>query len=324
MVSDHNDQSRPRLLVVGSVNVDMVVRSGRLPARGETVIGGRFSMAAGGKGANQAVAAARLGAEVTLLARVGRDGFGDDALASYAAQGINTGWVTRDTQLPTGVALILVNEQGENLISVASGANEALLPADIERAAELFHNSDMVLLQLETPIDTVACAARLAHRSGVRVMLDPAPAPLTPLEASLLATIDYLKPNQQEAEQLTGITIGDSASALDAVRALVDGGVQAAIVTLGSGGACWAAHGQSPGSFDTGMVGGHAVEAVDATAAGDAFSAALACALASGQPLEAAVRRANLAGALAATRIGAQPSLPTREELDRFATRFAS
>ncbi|HEY5315408.1 MAG TPA: ribokinase [Pirellulales bacterium] len=298
---------------MGSVNVDMIVRGSRLPAPGETMTGGCYSMAAGGKGANQAVAAARLGAEVTLLARVGRDRFGDDALAGYCQQGINTDRIIRDDTLPTGVALILVNERGENSISVASGANDALSPADVRHAAGLFFQADMLLLQLEIPLETVTCAARLAHDAGVPVMLDPAPAPQAPLDASLLELVDYLKPNEHEAQHLTGIRVSDAATA----SALVCRGVRTAVVTLGSRGACWATRTDSD-IVQSGSVPGCAVQAVDSTAAGDAFSAALAYALATGHPLDVAVRHANLAGALTTTRLGAQPSLPTRDELDRF------
>src|SRR3954447_18194682 len=167
----------PRIVVVGSVNADMVVKSARLPGPGETVTGGRFLMAAGGKGANQAVAAARLGAEVTLVARTGRDLFGDQAVADYRKEGIVTDWISRDPQHPTGVALILVDDRGENMISVASGANHALGPDDVAPAAASIRAADLVLLQLEIPMETVRFTARLAAEAGVPVLLDPAPAP---------------------------------------------------------------------------------------------------------------------------------------------------
>jgi ribokinase len=303
----------PRIVVVGSVNADMVVKSARLPGPGETVTGGRFLMAAGGKGANQAVAAARLGAEVTLVARTGRDLFGDQAVADYRREGIVTDWIFRDPQHPTGVALILVDDRGENMISVASGANHALGPADVERAAERIRSADVVLLQLEIPLDTVTCAARLAAEAGVPVVLDPAPAPGTPLGPSLLQYVTYLKPNETEAERLTGVPVRDEASARRAADQLLRGGARHVVVTLGAAGALWA------GPQQTGFVPGFPVEAVDSTAAGDAFSGGLACALARGLPLGEAVRYASLAGALSATRLGAQPSLPTEAEVRRFA-----
>jgi ribokinase len=291
----------------------MVVKSARLPRPGETVTGGRFLMAAGGQGANPAVAAARVGAEVTLVARIGRDLFGDQAIAHYRREGIVTDWIFQDPEHPTGVALILVDDRGENLISVASGANHVLGPPDVERAAERIRSAHLVLLQLEIPLDTVICTARLAAEAGVPVILDPAPAPGTPLPPSLLQCVTYLKPNETEAECLTGIPVRDEASARRAADQLLREGVRYVIVTLGAAGALWA------GPQQTGFVPGFPVAAVDSTAAGDAFSGGLACALARGLLLEEAVRYASLAGALSATRLGAQPSLPTEEEVRRFA-----
>ena len=308
------DMKPPRIVVVGSVNADMVVKSRRIPAVGETVTGGQFIMAAGGKGANQAVAAARLDAEVTLVAKVGQDMFGDQAEANYAREGIRTDFLFRDPQHATGVALILVDDRGENLISVASGANHLLTPADVEKAAARIREADAVLLQLEIPIETVAFTARLATAAGVAVILDPAPAPAEPLSRELLSHVACVKPNETEAERLTGIAVVDEASALKAAQALLAAGARQAIVTLGAKGAVWAIEGKS------GFVPGIAVEAVDSTAAGDAFSGGLGCALARGQSLAEAVRYASLVGALSVTRLGAQPSLPTAEELDRFAT----
>ncbi|MBV9126116.1 MAG: ribokinase, partial [Planctomycetes bacterium] len=201
----------PRIVVVGSVNCDMVIKNRRIPAVGETVTGGQFVMAAGGKGANQAVAAARLGAEVTLVARTGQDLFGDQAIADYRKEGIVTDWIFRDPDLPTGVALILVDDQGENLISVASGANHALSPQDVEKAAGQIRAADVVLLQLEVPMETVEFTARLASEAGVVVVLDPAPAPAASLPASLLQQVTYVKPNETEAERLTGLEVRDEA-----------------------------------------------------------------------------------------------------------------
>jgi len=303
----------PRIVVVGSSNTDMVVKSRRLPVPGETVTGGKFVMAAGGKGANQAVAAARLGAAVTLVAKVGTDVFGDQAIAGYQEEGIFADFLLRDPQHHTGVALILVDDQGENLISVASGANHALTPQDVERAAERIRAADVVLLQLEIPMDTVQYAARLAAEAGVPVILDPAPAPDAPLDAALLKHVTYLKPNETEAERLTGLRVEDEASARKAADKLLQSGARHAIITLGAKGALWA------GPQQSGFLPGYRVEALDSTAAGDAFSGALACALARGLSLEAAVEYASLVGAFSVTRLGAQPSLPTEEELRQFA-----
>jgi ribokinase len=302
----------PRIVVVGSSNTDMVVKGERLPRPGETVTGGQFLMAAGGKGANQAVAAARLGAEVAFVAKVGADMFGDQAVASYRKEGIDTDFILRDPQNPTGVALILVDEQGENLISVASGANHALLPEDVAKAAERIRAADVIVLQLEIPMETVAFAARFAAEAGVPVILDPAPAPAGPLDPGLLKHVAYLKPNETEAERLTGIPVRDEASALRAAEKLLAAGVRHAIVTLGAKGALWADRQRS------GFVPGIRVEALDSTAAGDAFSGALACGLARGLGLDEAVRYAGLVGAISVTRLGAQPSLPTSQEVEQF------
>ena len=205
--------SAPRIVVVGSSNTDMVVKSERIPVPGETVVGGEFVMAAGGKGANQAVAAARLGAEVTFVAKVGDDLFGNQAVEGYRREGILTDWILKDPHSHTGVALILVDAQGENSISVASGANHALTPEDVRLAAERIRAADVLLLQLETPLDTVACAVELAAEAGVATVLDPAPAPDAPLDGALLSNVTYLTPNESEAQRLTGIAVDDEASA---------------------------------------------------------------------------------------------------------------
>jgi ribokinase len=300
----------PRIVVVGSVNTDMVVKGSRLPGPGETVTGGRFVMAAGGKGANQAVAAARLGAEVALVAKVGRDVFGSQAIENFRREGISTDHILSDPDNATGVALILVDHRGENLISVASGANHALSSQDVEQAAECIRAADVLMLQLEIPMDTVCAAARLAAEAGVPVMLDPAPA--APLPAELWQHVTYLTPNETEAEQLTGIPVRDEATACQAAGRLLAGGARHVIVTLGAKGALLA------DADGTTFIAGQPVDAVDATAAGDAFNGGLAWALGSGMTRVEAVRRACLVGALSATRLGAQPSLPTKSDLERF------
>jgi len=307
--------NRARIVVVGSSNTDMVVKAERIPVPGETVTGGQFVMAAGGKGANQAVAAARLGAEVTFVARIGRDMLGDQAVEGYEKEGIVTDWIIRDPERHTGVALIMVDQQGENLIAVASGANHALTPADVERAAERIRAADAVMLQLETPMDTVQFTAQLAADAGVPVILDPAPA--APLDRSLIERVTYLTPNESEAERLTGLPVQDEASAREAAARLLQSGARHVIVTLGSQGALVA------GPDGATLIAGYPVEARDSTAAGDAFNGGLAAALATGLSLEEAVRRANLVGALSVTRMGAQPSLPTEEQLRRFAEEVA-
>ncbi len=302
---------KPRIVVVGSVNTDMVVKGDRLPGPGETVTGGQFYMAAGGKGANQAVAAARLGAEVTLMAKVGRDVFGDRAVEDYRREGIRTDCILRDAGTATGVALILVDGHGENLISVASGANYALTPQEVAQAADRIRSADALMLQLEIPMEVVFAAAQTAAEAGVPVILDPAPA--APLPDGLLPNVTYLTPNESEAQRLTGIAVSDEPSARRAAEQLLAAGVRHVIVTLGPRGALLAS---GEGML---MIAGEPVEATDSTAAGDAFNGGLAWALGRGLALDTAVRQACWVGALSATRLGAQPSLPTNDELQEFA-----
>ncbi len=299
-----------RVLVVGSSNTDMVVKCSHLPRPGQTVTGGAFVMVPGGKGANQAVAAARLGARVTFVARVGQDSFGEAAIAGYQAEGIDTQYIVRDTEAHTGVALIIVDEQGENLIAVASGANHRLAAGDVRRAAAAFEAADVVLLQLEIPLAAVEEAVRLARQHRVPVILNPAPA--VPLPDELLAQIAYLTPNESEAQGLTGLTVYDEASAATAAEHLRQRGARYVIITLGPRGALVAGpEGQT-------FVPAYEVAAVDTTAAGDAFSGALAAGLARHMPLAEAVQYATKAAAISVTRMGAQPSLPTDAEVQSF------
>ncbi len=299
-----------RLVVVGSANVDFVVKTPHIPAPGETVLGRDFVMAMGGKGANQAVGAARLGALVTFVARVGRDVFGDQCLAAYAAEGIDTRFVTRDDHEATGVALIAVAEGGENSITVASGANMQLTVAHVEAAASAFDQADALLLQLEVPLDTVIAAARMARERGVKTVLNPAPAQRLPRD--LLALVDVITPNRIELAQMLQepvheVEVLTHAQLAEAVLRL---GVPGGVVTLGADGALAA------GSWGWTHVAPFRVEAVDTTAAGDAFNAGLVVALARGMALDQAVRYGSACGALAATRMGAQPSLPRVSEVE--------
>jgi ribokinase len=290
----------------------MIAKLPRLPKPGETIGEGAFSTAAGGKGANQAVAAARAGAEVGLVARVGDDSFGEQAIAGFVADGINVQHVTRDPSAPSGVALIFVDDKGENSIAVAPGANAGLTPEDVEEAEELISGANVVVMQLETPLETVERAATLACKHGARVILNPAPA--QPLSDEILANVSILTPNESEAELLTGVPVKDDAGAEEAARALVARGVKTVILTLGSRGAF---------VFESGLgelVPGFKVDTVDTTAAGDVFNGTLAVGLAEGMPLAAAVRFANAAAALSVTRLGAQPSAPTRSEIESFLT----
>lgn len=298
---------RARIVVVGSSNTDMVIGSDHLPSPGETVLGGRFLMAAGGKGANQAVAAARLGADVSLVARVGADVFGDQAVAGFEREGIATRFVVRDPQAPSGVALILVDEAGENLISVAPGANARLRGADVEAARDTIEAAAILLLQLEVPLEAVRTAARIAAVAGAQVILDPAPA--RELDDDLLAQVSILTPNESEAQRLTGIEVTDEASVARAAAVLHSRGVEAVVVTLGSSGCYLLTEG------DRTLIEAPRVDAIDTTAAGDTFNGALAWQLAEGAPLPAAVRMACRAAAVSVTRRGAQPSMPTPAEL---------
>ncbi|MDZ7376465.1 MAG: ribokinase [candidate division KSB1 bacterium] len=297
-----------KIVVVGSSNTDMIVKVPRIPKPGETILGGKFSTAAGGKGANQAVATARAGGEVTFIARVGDDMFGQQALRGFEADGINTRFVKTDPVEPSGVALIFVDESGENSIAVASGANARLSPGDVEEAAEAIRSADILLMQLETPLETVRRAAEIARGAGVKVILNPAPA--MPLDDGLLANLTIITPNESEAELLTGVPVTDTATAETAAKALLDRGVEVVIITLGSKGALLKTREQSK------VIPGFKVKAVDDTAAGDVFNGALAVALAEGKSLEQAVRFANAAAALSVTKLGAQPSVPLRSEIE--------
>jgi ribokinase len=227
--------SRPRIIVIGSSNTDLVVRAGRIPAPGETVLGSSYMTAAGGKGANQAVAAARLGADVTFVARIGADTFGDVALDGFAREGICTDFVMRDQASHSGVALIVVDDHGENAIAVAPGANGRMTEEDVDRARDCIAEADGLLLQLETPLAVVHHAAAIAREAGVPTILNPAPA--RSLSPELLRAVSVLTPNQAEAECLTGIPVRDTVAARRAAEALRAAGVPAVVVTLGASGA---------------------------------------------------------------------------------------
>jgi ribokinase len=301
---------KPYILVVGSSNTDMVVKTERLPGPGETVLGGSFIMAAGGKGANQAVAAARLGAEVVFVAKVGEDIFGRQAVGSFDREGIDTSYIVIDPVQPSGVALISVDARGENCIVVASGANGNLLPEDLAAAEEKIKNAAWVLMQLEIPLKTVECVAAL----GTPVILNPAPACVLPDD--LLRKVAILTPNQKEAEMLSGIAIVDKRSAERVAAVLAGKGVKTVIVTLGADGALVLDGGEFL------WVAPPIVTAVDTTAAGDVFSGALGVALSEGRSIKDAVGFACAAAALSVTRMGAQSSAPTRGEVDAFRARL--
>ncbi|HHE54315.1 MAG TPA: ribokinase [Caldithrix abyssi] len=301
---------KPKIVVVGSSNTDMVIKVPKLPAPGETVLGSDFLMAAGGKGANQAVGAARLGADVTFIARVGADVFGEKSIENFKNEGINTDYIVVDQNSPSGVALIFVDEDGENVIAVASGANNNLSVQDVMAAREVIEKADVLLLQLEIPLDTVLYAAQLAAKAGVKVILNPAPA--QKLSQDLLASVSVLTPNESEAEILSGVEVKDENSAKEAAESLLEKGVSNVIITMGSKGSALYYENQFV------QIPSKKIEAVDTTAAGDAFNGALAYALGSGNMLPEAVKFANYVGALSATKMGAQPSMPTQEEVKEF------
>jgi ribokinase len=298
------------ITVIGSSNTDMIIKVPRIPGPKEVVLGGKFSTAPGGKGANQAVAAARAGGKVTFVARVGEDIFGEQALRGFKEEGINTDFIVKDKDAPSGIAEIFVAEGGENCTAVASGANLNLSVYDITTAKEAILASDILLMQLEIPLKTVQYAAKFAYDNGIRVILNPAPG--QPLPIDLLKIVTILTPNEAEAEMLTGIKVEDEGSAEDAGRILISKGVNKVIITIGRKGALIL---DSSGSE---LVGGFKVHAVDTTAAGDIFNGALAVALAEKKNIWEAVRFANAAAALSVTRLGAQPSAPNRNDILEF------
>ncbi len=294
--------------VVGSLNMDLVVRSPRIPQPGETIIGTDFHTVPGGKGANQAVAAARLGVQVSMVGRVGRDVYADALLDNLEAAGVDHTFVAQDPEAATGVALIVVDDAGQNSIVVASGANMRLSPADVDAAESAIADADVLVLQLESPLETVIHAAQVARAHDITVVLNPAPARTVP--ASLLSMVDVLVPNESETMLLTDMPVGDLAEIEAAAAVLQAEGRGTVILTLGERGALLARKG------DVRLVPAFKVAPVDTTAAGDAFVAGFAVAFSEGRPLTEAVRWGNAAGALATTRLGAQSSLPFRQEVE--------
>ena len=303
-------KAQGRVCVVGSVNMDAVIRVPRFPRSGETILGGPFQLVPGGKGANQAVAAAKLGSRVSLVARVGDDAFGAQLVAGLKGYGVDISQVKVTPGLATGMAVVMVERSGLNAIAVASGANQTLSPEDVQEAREVIATSGVVLAQLEVALETVARAAALARASGVTVILNPAPA--QPLPQQLLRHTSIIVPNEVEAEALTGISAQSVSGAERAGKQLLQMGPQTVIITLGEKGALLLQKGEAR------YFPAHPVEPVDTTACGDAFCGALAASLASSCSIEEAVLRANAAGALTATRVGAQPSLPSLEMLEEF------
>ena len=303
----------PKVTVVGSLNIDLVCHAIRRPDKGETLIGDAFDIFTGGKGFNQATAAARLGAEVTLVGSVGTDPFAEILLTAVENEHINSRFVTKRTDIGTGVATIVIEPDGDNSIIVVPRANMALTTADIDAAVDCIADADVLLLQLETPIAASEHAAAIAKQHGTTVVLNPAPA--QPLPDSLLGFVDILTPNQSETELLSGMKVSSHEAARRAAEVLrarmVDTANTAVVLTLGAQGALMLTATTSE------HVSALPVEPVDTTGAGDAFCGALATALASGETLHSAVAFANAAGAAAVTVIGATPSMPTRAKIER-------
>jgi ribokinase len=303
-----------QIVVLGGLNMDLVVRIAAIPRPGETLSGGKFATFPGGKGANQAVAAARMGAQVAMVGRVGSDAFGEQMLASLAADGIETATVGIDPDNATGVALITVAANGQNSISVASGANLTVTVEDVRSAFKRLGRVDLLVMPLETPFETILEAARLARQAGAQVILNPAPAAEMPAE--LLNCASVLAPNETETEFLTGVTVSDDLSARQAAQALLQRGPHNVVLTLGERGALLATG--RPEAPDFLRIPSYAVDAIDTTAAGDAFVGALAAGIGEGLALPAAVSLANAAAAISVTRLGAQPSLARRSEVNEF------
>jgi len=295
------------ILVIGSSNTDMTAKTQELPRPGETVLGGVFTMGAGGKGANQAVAAQRLGGNVKFICKVGQDIFGDNAIAHYNKEGLDTSGILR-SNLPSGVALIYVDSHAENCIVVASGANGDLTEQDIEASKKDIENCGILLLQLESPIPSVLKAAKMAHEAGAMVVLNPAPA--CPLPEELFRYIDLFIPNETELSTFSGLPVENAESAEKAAKAMQKKGVGKLIVTMGSKGALICEGGQPV------FVPAHKVKAVDTTAAGDTFCGALCVAISEGKSLKEAAEFACAASALTVQKMGAQNSIPFRKDIN--------
>jgi ribokinase len=305
-----NAMATGKLVVLGSINADHILNIEQFPQPGETVIGKQYKVAFGGKGANQAVAAGRSGADIAFIACVGADDIGERIRQQLATDRIDTQPIEAIAENTTGVALIFVNAEGENVIGIDAGANAAVTPDYLARYQQKVIDADALLMQLESPLETVIAAASLAKRHQTQVILNPAPARELPDE--LLAMIDMITPNETEAQRLTGIAVNNDDDAACAAQALHDKGIATVIITLGSRGVWLSENGKGK------LVPGFKVKAVDTIAAGDTFNGALVTALLEGKTMAEAVRFAHAAAAIAVTRPGAQPSVPWREEIDTF------
>lgn len=300
----------PRITVVGSLNMDLVIRSPRIPQPGETIIGSDFQTIPGGKGANQAVAAARLGAQVSMVGMLGDDSFADILLDNLAASGVDSTFVTKDRQAATGVALIVVDDRGENSIVVASGTNMQVGETQVDAAEHVIADSDVLIMQLEIPLPAVMRAARIARENGVPVVLNPAPA--RELPENFISLVDVLVPNETEVALLSGLGSESTEELKQAGRSLLKLGAGAVVITLGKRGALL-----TDQDHDCLQFAAFKIEPVDTTAAGDAFVAGLAVHLGAGNTLADSIHWGNAAGALAAMRFGAQTSAPGNNEVQQ-------
>ena len=298
-----------KAVVVGSCNLDLVIKLPRLPRPGETVTEGEYSVHLGGKGANQAAAAKLAGAEVEFIGKTGKDYQGITPVDGLKRLGVGLGGLVQDPQLPSGTAFIMVGERGQNLIGVAPGANARLWPAEMQSLPEIMKGVGVLMVQLEIPMETVVHVLKLARQARATTILDPAP--VRPLASDIYPLVDIITPNQAEATALTQMPITDIPSAQNAAREILGWGTSAVIITMGREGALVVTH-----DFSL-HINAVEVDAVDSTAAGDAFNGALAAALARGRPLDEAALYANCAAALSVTRQGAQSSLPAKEEIDK-------
>ncbi|MDR1668169.1 MAG: ribokinase [Bacteroidales bacterium] len=299
--------NKNKIVIIGSSNTDMVIKADRLPVPGETIIGNKFMMNPGGKGANQAVAAARMGGNVTFISKTGNDLFGKQSIELYHTEGICTDYIFSDPDNPSGVALISVDAHGENCILVASGANGTLSPADIEKARSEIESAYLVLMQLEIPMNTVEYAAEIATRKGIKVILNPAPAQT--LSSQLLQRLHIITPNKTEAEMLSGVKVTGWESAKTASKVISEKGADTVVLTLGSLGALI----QEKDRYY--RVEAVPVEAVDTTAAGDTFCGALSVGLSEGMNITDAVKMACKAASISVTKMGAQSSIPYRVDI---------
>ena len=301
------EEPMDELIVVGSMNMDLTVKVKQLPSQGETVIANHFQASPGGKGGNQAVAAARLGAIVRMIGRVGSDPYGEALLMNLAANNVDASYTLKDSDSPTGTALITVDEGGRNTIVVYQGANGRCLPADVKAAEDIIKEANALVVQLEIPLDVMETALQVAKRHSLVTVLNPAPAHV--LTDSVLSNVDILMPNEVEATALSGLPVRDPGTALKAAEKLLSMGPGRVVITLGEQGAVYAG---PEGTFHSPPF---IVDAVDSTGAGDAFVAAFTIAWIEGMDLERSLRYACAAGAITTTRVGAQSSLPTRDEV---------